>query len=64
MARKKILVFASGTAGGGGSGADNLIRRSKIDDLNIEIVGLVSNHPRGGVFNVAQNHVIPFPGAA
>ncbi len=58
--KKKILVFASGTAEGGGSGADNLIRRSKIDDLNIEIVGFVSNHARGGVYNVAQNHVIPF----
>jgi phosphoribosylglycinamide formyltransferase 1 len=60
MAKKKILVFATGTATSGGSGADNLIRRSKIDDLGIEIIGLVSNHARGGVYSVAQSHGIPF----
>ncbi len=60
MTPKKILVFASGTATGGGSGADNLVRRSKIDDLGIEIVALVSNHAQGGIYNVAQKHSVPF----
>src|SRR5258708_5873832 len=60
MTPKKILVFASGTATGGGTGADNLILRSRLDNLGIEIVGLVSNHARGGVYKVAQKYGIPF----
>ena len=60
MTKKKILVFATGTATNGGTGAENLIERSRIDDLGIEIVALVSNHPRGGVQAVAEKYAVPF----
>src|SRR3989344_7385466 len=60
MAKKGILVFASGTATGGASGAENLVQRSKIDDLDVEIVAIVSNHPHGGAYRVAQKYSVPF----
>ena len=60
MIKKKVLVFASGTATGGASGAENLIERARIDELNIEIVAIVSNHPHGGAYDVAQKHGVPF----
>lgn len=60
MSKKKVLVFATGTATGGASGAENLIQRSKIDDLGVEIVAIVSNHPHGGAYRVAQKNSVPF----
>lgn len=59
--KKDILVFASGTKEGGGSGFRNLVEQSRCGTLlNGEIVGVVSNHPEGGVFRHAQELGIPF----
>jgi len=58
----KILVFASGTAMGGGSGFENLLRHSRDSqgDLKAEIVGVVSNHEHGGVRLRAEALKVPF----
>ncbi|MEK9177075.1 MAG: formyltransferase family protein [Patescibacteria group bacterium] len=58
----KILVFASGTASGGGSGFENLVRHSRDPqgDLKAEIVGVVSNHQNGGVRLRAEALHVPF----
>jgi len=60
--RPKILVFASGTASGGGSGFENLVRHSRESngDLKADIVGVVSNHKNGGVALHASALSIPF----
>lgn len=50
----KILVFASGTKDSGGSGLEHLIRSGA------NIIGVVCNHPNGGVKRVADLHNIPF----
>ncbi len=47
--RKKIIVFASGTKDGGGSGFENLVVASRDGRLSGEIVAVVSNHENGGV---------------
>ncbi|MFA5270011.1 MAG: formyltransferase family protein [Patescibacteria group bacterium] len=52
---KKILVFASGTKSGGGSGFEYLAR-----DPRFVVVAVVSNHPAGGVYQKAQDLGIPF----
>jgi len=59
---KKILVFASGTKDGGGSGFLEMIERSKTIPkiLNAEIVAVVSNYKNGGVWEKATKHQIPF----
>jgi len=58
----KILVFASGTAEGGGSGFENLVRHSRDadGDLKADIVGVVSNYEHGGVRLRADALNIPF----
>src|SRR4051812_22395405 len=56
----KLLIFASGSAEGGGSGFQNLVERSREGVLNAEIVGVVSNHERGGVYIKAKALNIPF----
>ncbi len=60
--RKRVLVFASGDAEGGGSGFQELVEFSRTNPpvLDAEIVGVVSNHPRGGVFKKAERLHIPF----
>ena len=58
----RLLVLASGSATGGGSGFENMayyfrsIRRTS----RVEIAGVVSNHERGGVRQRADNLRIPF----
>jgi len=51
MFKKRVLVFASGDAKGGGSGFQELVEFSRTEPpiLNAEIVGVVSNHELGGV---------------
>lgn len=49
MSKPKLLVFASGSSEGGGSGFENLVHASRRDLLDAEIVGVVSNHEAGGV---------------
>lgn len=69
--RPKILVFASGTATGGGSGFENLVKHSRTyaegtqtnaekDIFDYEIAGVVSNHENGGVRLRADALGIPF----
>ncbi len=60
--KPRVLVFASGDATGGGSGFQELVEYSRTDPpvLNAEIVGVVSNHPSGGVRRRAEALKIPF----
>jgi phosphoribosylglycinamide formyltransferase-1 len=60
MDKPKLLIFASGDKSGGGSGFANLIKDSRAGILKAEIVGVVSNHPKGGVFKIAQKYQIKF----
>jgi phosphoribosylglycinamide formyltransferase 1 len=56
-----ILVFASGSKTGGGSGFENLVRASRTEppELAARICGVVTNHPAGGVWRRAQALGIP-----
>ncbi|NWG01460.1 MAG: hypothetical protein HXY44_01230 [Syntrophaceae bacterium] len=58
----RILVFASGDAQGGGSGFQELVEFSRTNPpvLNAQIVGVISNHPYGGVRKRADALQIPF----
>lgn len=58
--KPKLLIFASGAKDGGGSGFEAIIKNCRAGILNAEIVGVVSNHPNGGVFNIARKHQIQF----
>lgn len=58
--KPKILVFASGTKTGGGSGFEELIENSKTGVLNAEIAGVVSNYPDGGVASIARREGVEF----
>ncbi len=57
MSRPKLIVFASGKRSGGGSGFENLVRS---EELDTDIVAVVSNHERGGVHERAMRLRIPF----
>lgn len=58
----KVLVFASGDAKGGGSGFQELVEFSRTNPpvLDARIVGVISNHPEGGVRRRADALRIPF----
>lgn len=58
--RPKIIVFASGSKNGGGSGFENLVRASRSGELDAEIVAVVSNHEHGGVRERAERLGVPF----
>jgi len=62
MANPKILIWASGTKTGGGSGFENLVAsaRDPEGDLQAEIVAVVSNHAAGGVRERAERLSVPF----
>ena len=60
MNKPKLLVFASGSAEGGGSGFEKLVVASRDGMLDADIVGVVSNHERGGVHARADKFGIPF----
>ncbi len=57
---KKIIVFASGTKDGGGSGFENLVNAAKNGILDAEILAVVSNHEHGGVRERADRLGIKF----
>ncbi len=57
MKLPKIVVFASGTKDGGGSGFENMV---KSPDLDAEIIAVVSNHENGGVRDRAEKLGVPF----
>ncbi len=58
--RPRLLVFASGTKDGGGSGFETLIEAQECGMLDADIVGAVSQHSCGGVRKIAEKHSIPF----
>ncbi|MCK5021901.1 MAG: hypothetical protein KAR54_01490 [Candidatus Pacebacteria bacterium] len=58
--KPKLLIFASGSSKGGGSGARELIENSLTGVLDAEIVALVSNHENGGVREIADEYHIKF----
>jgi phosphoribosylglycinamide formyltransferase 1 len=60
--KKRILVFASGDAEGGGSGFQEMVENTRTEPpvLDARIVGVVSNHMRGGVWKRANELNIPF----
>lgn len=72
--KPKLLIFASGTKAGGGSGFENLVQASRkvlpLDsargishqecELDADIVGVVSNHEHGGVRERADRIGVPF----
>lgn len=60
MQKPKVLVFASGSAEGGGSGFENLIHKMRDGLLDANIVAVVSNHERGGVRARADKLGVPF----
>lgn len=58
--KKKIIVFASGTKDGGGSGFENLVNASRDGRLSCEISAVVSNHENGGVRQRADRLGVKF----
>ena len=60
MQAPRIIVFASGTKDGGGSGFENLVNATKSGILDAEIVAVVSNHEHGGVRERAERLGVPF----
>ncbi len=58
--KKKIIIFASGTKDGGGSGFENLVNASRNGILNAEILAVVSNHENGGVRQRADRLGVKF----
>lgn len=49
MDKPRVLVFASGSPEGGGSGFENLVLSSRNGALRADVVAVVSNHECGGV---------------
>lgn len=60
MARPRVIVFASGTPEGGGTGFENLVKHSRGGDLDADIVAVVSNHEHGGVRSRADRLGVRF----
>ncbi len=58
--KPRLLIFASGSKEGGGSGFLNLVNASRDGRLNAEIVAVVSNHDNGGVREKADRLGIKF----
>lgn len=60
MSKPKVLVFASGSSEGGGSGFQKLVEASRGGPLDADIVAVVSNYENGGVRTRADKLGIPF----
>lgn len=58
--RKKLIVFASGTEQGGGSGFKQLARYAAGGGASYEVCAVVSHHEHGGVRIKADELSIPF----
>ena len=56
----KLIIFASGSKTGGGSGFENLVLAQKNGILRADIVAVVSNNENGGVREKADRLGIPF----
>ncbi len=57
---KSLLIFASGTKEGGGSGFQALVENVKTGVLHANIIAVVSNHKQGGVRRRADSLKISF----
>ncbi len=60
MSRPRLLILASGTKDGGGSGFENLVNASRDGRLDADLIGVVSNHENGGVREKADRLTVPF----
>jgi phosphoribosylglycinamide formyltransferase-1 len=60
VTKPRILVLASGSKEGGGSGFENLVEHSRAGSLHAEIVAVASNHANGGVRKRAERLRVPF----
>ena len=60
MPKPRVVVFASGSKTGGGSGFENLIWRMRANFFQADIVAVVSNVAGGGVEKRAEELKIPF----
>jgi folate-dependent phosphoribosylglycinamide formyltransferase PurN len=60
MPKPKLIIFASGSKTGGGSGFENLVNAVHAGVLDADIVAVVSNHEEGGVRERATRLGIPF----
>lgn len=56
----RLIIFASGTKDGGGSGFEKLVEAKEKGVLRANIVAVVSNHEHGGVRERANRLGIPF----
>jgi len=60
MELPRLVIFASGSATGGGSGFEKLVEASRRDVLRAKIVAVISNHGNGGVRERADRLGVPF----
>ena len=60
MDTPRVMIFASGDATGGGSGARKLLENVVSGKLWMDTIALVSNHENGGARRVADDFKIPF----
>ena len=60
MKKPRLLVFASGSAKGGGSGFENLVNRVNDGVLDAHVVAVASNYEYGGVRQRADRIGVPF----
>jgi folate-dependent phosphoribosylglycinamide formyltransferase PurN len=58
--KQRAIVFASGTKTDGGSGFEKLFEYGKNTGSNFEVVAVVSDHERGGVYGRAARLNVPF----
>jgi len=58
--KPKLIIFASGSKDGGGSGFRNLVMHHKLGLLHADILAVVSNHEHGGVRKIADDEGIKF----
>ena len=60
MNHPTLIIFASGSKDGGGSGFENLVQAQLNQEFRGDIVAVVSNHEHGGVRERADRLRIPF----
>lgn len=60
VTQPRLIIFASGTKTGGGSGFRELVRQSRTGVLQAEIAAVVSNHANGGVRTIADAYDVTF----
>lgn len=58
--KSKLIIFASGSREGGGSGFENLIKNVRDKILDADVVGVVSNYEQGGVREKADRLGVKF----